>query len=146
MGMNSSIYVGPYVEYPSIKETIGEEIRSCGEHQDLRGASFCWKCGGEIKTITVPREYHVHIGEIVGDDEFMQIDDNDETTILITNYGGIGMKVDEHEYRAVRPITPEFIKEEMEKFRIKHQSHLTKLENRLGMSLVIKFGYTQRWG
>jgi hypothetical protein len=145
MGMNLSIYVGPYVEYPTIKEIIEEDIRSCGEHQDYKGASFCCECGGEIKTVTVPREYNVHIGEIVGDDEFIQIND-DETTILITNYGGIGMKVDEHEYRAVRPITPEYIQEEMEKFRIRHQSHLTKLENRLGMSLVIKFGYTQRWG
>jgi len=143
MGMSIIIHLEPFIKIQKMYEDCEQIVRSCGEHRNYNADEFCPKCGKPVKNITDKSKSLVWISDIIGSETLSQIiRDDDEFMYIISNIRDVGIDTDTDEMIL---ITPESIRNEVEKFKAVFSTEIKSIERKIGKNVEVDFGYLKEY-
>lgn len=135
--IDRKVHLEPFIRIPIQYATYQRKIRTCGEHENFKGDSYCPKCGKEIKIQIVPDKQQLWCEELIGNENFYQYFE-DETMYLFSNIHDVQIDNDENKFTV---ITVELIDSLINKFESLHKEDIQKLSEKLNSKLKVEFGF-----
>lgn len=135
--MDKTIYIQPFIKIPAQYYAYTEKIWTCGEHLMEQGDRFCSRCGKPGFAKEVHNKCRRHISDLVGNENLWQYQEG-ESLFLFSSPCQFSINTGENHLSF---ITPELIEEDIAKFTECHKEDIEKLEDVLGMSVKVDFGF-----
>ena len=137
MGLDRTIHIEAFIKIPVQYEEYQRTVKTCGEHENHKGDSFCPICGKEIKEVKQPAKSMMWCDELIGNENFYHYTEG-EIMYLFSNMYDCGIDSKENTFTT---LTPELMQEKIHYFEAKHKEDIELLRAKINADIKVEFGF-----
>ena len=138
MGLDRIIHLEPFIKIPVQYEIYERETKTCGEHENHNGDSFCPICGKKITLQKVPDKEMLWCEELIGNENFNHYIEDEVMYLFSNTKSKTVIDMDEN---IVIVLTTELMDTRITEFSEKHKEDIQLLEAKINSKVKVEFGF-----